>query len=354
MKIIHIIFSFRVGGTETMLVDLLHNQQNLGNKISILIINNLYDEQLISNFDKKINVVKWNREPGANPILLGIRLNIWLRIKNFDVIHIHNHKLAGLIRGMDTKLIYTVHALDIPQKYLRPKIQQIAITNAVKTDVIQMNPDARITTIYNGIRIKDLLLREQYVPKLHKPFKIVQVARLDTAKKGQDILINAVDILHNRNRWNDIYVDFIGEGKDLEYLKNLVAKKGLTKQIRFHGLKTRKEIYHMYANYDLMVHPARYEGFGLVIAEALAACLPVAVPHEGGPFEIIGEGKYGITFLHNSPEDVAKSIEYARLNYNKLLSKAVSSRKITIESYSILSMAYSYLRLYHSLKINKN
>lgn len=344
MKIIHVIFSLLIGGAETMLVDIVNSQVSKGHDVSLLIINDGVDNQLLSTIDDRVNVVHWLRHPGRNVLLLFVKLNAWLYIKKPDVVHLHDYKLSGLIRGMDNKLIYTVHDLRLSQKYLRATIKQVAITDAVKNDVLSISPNANISVIYNGIKIHLIRKRDQRLFD-ENCFKIVQSARLDSNKKGQDILIKAVGILDKRG-YKNITVDFIGDGPDREMLGKLAIDNDIESRVNFRGFMSRSDVYNAYADYDLMVHPSRYEGFGLIIAEAMAAGLPVAVPSSGGPFEVVDRGHYGELFDMDSPKSCADAIERIINNYPKMLLRADEARKYATESYSLDVMVDKYLSVY--------
>ena len=56
MKIMHVVWAFLNGGIETMLVNTADEQNLRGHKVSILIINDLVDENLINSFDKEIKM----------------------------------------------------------------------------------------------------------------------------------------------------------------------------------------------------------------------------------------------------------------------------------------------------------
>jgi len=347
MKILHIIFAFPTGGTETMLVDIMNLQVAKGHDVGLMIINNLVDEKLISTIDRRVNIFRWNRKPGSGKLLLALRLNSQVRAIHPDIIHLHDPNLPGILRGMDKKLLYTVHDLTLSQRYLRPTIQQIAITEAVKQDILSLNNNAKVTVILNGINTKALKVRSKNSSNPQNGFQIIQVARLDSHKKGQDILIKALGILKLRCIPN-ISVDFVGEGPDLAMLRELALSEGVGNSVNFLGLKSRKEVYDLYANYDLMVHPARYEGFGLIIAEAMAAGLPVAVPYGGGPYEIIERGKYGIVFKPDDPEAIADVIEHTRNNYGQALTTASYAREKALLSYTLDATVDAYLSLYRA------
>ena len=95
-----------------------------------------------------------------------------------------------------------------------------------------------------------------------------------------------------------------------------------------------------------MCHTARYEGFGLTVAEAMAAKLPVLVSDEGGPYEIMGKGKYGYAFKMEDVDDCAKQIEYIYKNYASALQKMEAAYQHVVENYSVARMVQEYLLQY--------
>ncbi len=348
MRILHIIFTFRTGGAETMLVDIMNRQAALGHTVGLLIINDGVDQGLLSTINDQVEVTHWPRRPGSRKLLLAMRLNAWVRLWRPDAVHLHDPKLPGLLRGMDHKLVYTIHALGLSQQYLRPTVKQVAITDAVRDDVLAMRRMVDIMVIPNGIDVDAIRRRDSERLPAEGEFRIVQAGRLDTATKGQDILIKALGIL-NRKGEAGVYVDFIGEGADRRRLEELARAEGVASRVTFRGLMTRKEVYNAYADYDLMVHPARYEGFGLIVAEAMAAGLPVAVPVDGGPYEVIDRGHLGETFEPEDPESCAEAIENVRRSYPSALLRAELARSRAAMSYSLNAMVDEYIDLYRSL-----
>lgn len=345
MKILHIIFSFNTGGAETMLIDIANTQHRRGDDVELLVVNDNYSSHLLDTIDKGVKIRLWKRREGSQKILLALRLNLWLRLHRYDVIHAHDPKMPGLIRGLDRRLIYTNHALGISQRYMRPAIRQIAITPAVKDDVLSRNPQADVTVIPNGIRIDTIGVRDFTRQPAAGDFRIVQVGRLQYSLKGQDILIRAMGILR-RSGITGISVDFIGDGPDLEPLRQLTIDEGVSDIVKFRGLMSRHDIYASYPGYDLMMHPARQEGFGLIIAEAMAAGLPVAVPNTGGPYDVIEHGRLGYTFPPDSPQAAAEAIIAIRNNYPQCLTVAREAREKATSAYGIEATVQAYSQLY--------
>src|SRR6185295_2146418 len=65
----------------------------------------------------------------------------------------------------------------------------------------------------------------------------------------------------------------------------------------------------LYASADLLVFPSRTDTLGQVVLEAQACGLPVVVSNEGGPKEMIDDGRSGITVEGNDPARWAGVVE---------------------------------------------
>src|SRR5690606_31369506 len=144
--------------------------------------------------------------------------------------------------------------------------------------------------------------------KKNNNFRIIQVSRLDAEKKGQHIAIEALKLLMERNTSN-IVLDFIGAGTSYDALKKQVKDNNLESYAHFLGLRDRDYIYKQLKNYDLLIQPSFYEGFGLTIVEAMAAKIPVLVSNIDGPIEIVQNGKYGFFFECGNALELSSKIE---------------------------------------------
>jgi len=242
--------------------------------------------------------------------------------------------------------LITTPDLHIPLEHAGRGTQLIAISEAVKAD-IQQRTGRMAMTIPNGIPMDKIEKRTRRASFVGKNMRIVQVSRLDVEKKGQDILIKAVALLKERGIEN-IEVDFIGEGRSEPRLRQLVQEYCVGNQINFLGLCDRQYIYSHLKEYDLMCHPARYEGFGLTVAEGIAAMLPVLVSDEGGPYEIIKYGEFGYAFRMEDVTDCANQIEYIYNNYDKAMERAGSAYTYVAEQFSVRRMVADYIKAYQN------
>ena len=342
MKIVHINYSLAAGGAETLLIDIVNEQAKTQN-VSIIIINKYYDNELFKGIDNKVKLYLLNRKPGSKNVFKI--LNLWrLLIKlRPDVIHCHNHTLVQMI-AFRKKCVLTVHDVNIPDNNFRYYKKVFAISNAVKSD-IEGRSNIKPVLVYNGIKVDEVKHKENYD---FDKFRIVQVSRLDHLKKGQHIIIETLKILVNKKGFKNICVDFIGEGKSLDYLKRLVKEYQLKEFVNLLGIRGRDYIYEHLRDYSLLIQPSLYEGFGLTIVEAMAAKVPVLVSNIDGPLEVIENGEYGWFYKSEDSTDCADSIIKIIKNYrsNETINKINNAFIYTVRRFDIKETSANYLKYY--------
>lgn len=153
-----------------------------------------------------------------------------------------------------------------------------------------------ITVISYGINLNAVIGdgKEQILKSEENLFRnsnkiFVAVGRLE-AQKDFKTLIKVLKLIHEERR--DAHLIIIGDGSEKEILIKFAKDIGIKSYVHFLGWKTNVEKYISRA--DVLVHSSLYEGFGLVLVEALGLGIPVVStnsPH--GPEEILGHGKYG-------------------------------------------------------------
>ncbi|OHB76293.1 MAG: hypothetical protein A2Z25_24030 [Planctomycetes bacterium RBG_16_55_9] len=154
-----------------------------------------------------------------------------------------------------------------------------------------------IRRIYNGIPndcFEAISEREQVRKELEIPGQshlAIYVGRL-AAYKGSDVLLEALlPVLDERNMYllyiGEPDLDIEGTREMLERMDNLLAGKNGSGRVRFLGY--RKDVPRLMAAADVLVHPARSEGFGLTLVEAMAAGLPVVTTNIEGIPEVLAK-----------------------------------------------------------------
>ena len=70
----------------------------------------------------------------------------------------------------------------------------------------------------------------------------------------------------------------------------------------------RDDVYNLLPGLDFLVHTARWEGFGFVIAEVMAAGLPVVSTDVSNISEIVIDGETGYLAEAGNPEDIKNKV----------------------------------------------
>jgi glycosyltransferase involved in cell wall biosynthesis len=143
--------------------------------------------------------------------------------------------------------------------------------------------------------------------------KVVAVARY-SHEKGIDLLLKAWAIAEkNTEEWR---LDVFGDG-NRESFEQLIDQLGIDrKRCALHGRTNNVE--QEYVNSSLFVLSSRFEGFGMVILEAMACGLPVvAFDCPWGPRTIIAEGEDGLLVENGNIKALADGLSKL-MNNNSL------------------------------------
>ena len=120
-------------------------------------------------------------------------------------------------------------------------------------------------------------------------------------RKGVDVLVKAFQRAAEIR--SDISLTVVGEGPERRALTECVAEQ-FRDQIKFLGQLAYAERSNAFADADVFIHPARHDGWGVVIHEALAAGLPVIATREtGAAYELVEDGCNG--FLLDAEDENA-------------------------------------------------
>lgn len=345
MKVVHLIFSFNIGGAETMLVDII-NHQVKSSQVFLVIINDQYDHDLLDTIDDSVIIKKIDRKKGGKSILPLLKLNKYLWNISPDAIHCHNHNNINLLIPQYRKICFcTIHDIGINKKNFHKYKMLFAISKVVKKDIADRSV-ANVSLVYNGVKTVEIKSKEHFSLTGGK-FGMVVVSRLKHEKKGQDVLLQAISIL-NQKGISNIQLDLIGSGQSESYLKSLSVELGIDNSVRFLGSKNRSFIYDNLRNYDLLVQPSIYEGFGLTVIEAMAAKTPILVSNIDGPMELIKNGEYGFYFETKNPSALANAIIelIAKSKNGELEDKVHSAFDYVSENFQISDTSRKYLEFY--------
>lgn len=125
-----------------------------------------------------------------------------------------------------------------------------------------------------------------------------------TWQKGFDLLIEAWAIVAHKHP--DWILNIFGSG-DYSAFQSIADSKGLHTHVQCHP--ATQNVYEEYLNSSLFVFSSRYEGFGLVLVEAMSVGLPaVSFACPCGPSDIITDKSDGILIENGNIEKLADGI----------------------------------------------
>ncbi|WP_297599284.1 glycosyltransferase [uncultured Cetobacterium sp.] len=337
--------SLRMGGLERVLIEMLQNLDLKKYKISLIIEDNSGEDNIFLNqVPKEINIyflkseeliakTHYHRERKKN--LFNKFMYNYLMSKEHSIVVKRTQEVLkeiekkngeidlfidydwGARRYVDKlllkKSIVWIHN-SVPKMLKKPsKIKRfgknldkydvvVAICDEMKKELESTYPylKNKIKRIYNPFNFnrierlgedsselsqKDLdLLKDKY---------ILAVSRLDTTQKDYKTLLEAFKLLKEDKMMEKLYI--VGDGPSKKEIQNMIDDMELQNEVLLLGQRSNPYIW--MKNSQLFVHSSKYEGFGLVLVEAMSLGKAiVASDCEVGPKEILGEGKYGKVF----------------------------------------------------------
>ena len=341
MKICHITWALMTGGTETMLVDIM-NEQVKEHDVCCIVINDNVSKSVVANIDTQVQIYYLGRKSQPWDVWPFIKLNQLIYKVKPNIIHVHSDKTSRLILTRSIPIIRTLHSTLGNGKESGRYAKICCISEAVRQYSLGQGFDGIV--VYNGVKTDNILRKECYT-KDASPIRIVQVGRLEKLK-GQHLLIEAIRNLKD-NGIEDLFVDFIGDGSQKEILLMQIKEAGLEDRIKLLGMKDRSYIYSHLKDYDLFVQPSLSEGFGLTIAEAMIAGVPVICSQLEGPMEVIGHGEYGLSFDSGNVESLIKALQ--EFKESPSIINVKDAQNFALMNFNITTTASKYIEIYKSI-----
>ncbi len=319
--VLQLISSLTVGGAERLLVNFAASCAESRSVPQVFVVIN---DQCNADFANELAATGHptyflKRRPGDRDPRIVLTLLRILRRHDIRVIHAHDSgakhfaMLSKLYRSISVG--YTIHNTGIVTSWDHVRLRlhrhfvdwNIAISASVELECSAVRLPA-VFKLHNGIPLAAFgaVARQR---SFAAPLRLINVARLYPQQKGQDILIKAVSLC--RARGLDVRCDFVGnppagDQETMPVLERLAAAEGVSDHIHFLGSRTDVRV--PLGEADIFVLPSRYEGFGLVLLEAMAVGVPVIAADVDGPAELVVDGSNGIKFKAGSAQDLADKI----------------------------------------------
>lgn len=356
MHILYTITGLSVGGAETITVNLASRMQQLGHTVKILYLSG---EQQI-HVPEGIEVI--NLHMKKTP--LGFVRALWPArkvVRNFapDVVHANMYPaivFSRLLRisAKIPKLISTEHTA-FYESSLPFKLEQFsdflsdidtnvsgeATVNFVKRKAFSKN---KAQTVYNGIDLsnfckkKNNFVRAEYgISK--DDFVFINISRI-TEQKDHRNLIKA--FAETKKIVPKIKLLCVGEGHLLTELQGFVNELRLDKDVIFAGRK--ENVSDFYNASDCFVLSSAWEGFGIVLAEAMACELPVISTDCGGTKEVIQNENF-IVPIKNATVLAEKMLMILGMTEAERIALGKRNRDL-VQKFDISNITNQWLKIY--------
>jgi glycosyltransferase involved in cell wall biosynthesis len=314
IRVLHLITSLERGGAENHLLALMTHANRADVEFETAVL--CGEGELVPTFRAAgIPVHLLRARSRFDPLALG-RLVRLVRERRYDVIHSHLFRAdiyGGLAVGQVGQprpfLVSTRHNDD--RFFLNPFIGIVHYLLSARQDLIIAISDhvahftiargvrhpGRVRRVYHGLRPPDTAVLERAGRRIREEelgvgpheFLVGNVGRL-APQKGQRHLIEAMPLLLERVPTAHAV---IAGGGDLEaYLRGLA--EDLEVQQRVHVLGPRQDVPALMHALDVFAMPSIWEGFGLVLLEAMAAGKPIVASRTATIPEVVLDGETGV------------------------------------------------------------
>jgi glycosyltransferase involved in cell wall biosynthesis len=302
MNIVHVLPKGVVGGAEKLALNIAIRQSALGHTVSMWF---LFDGGSIESeaVQKGLKTHDFGLKNAFN--IKGLSFIFKARATNPDILHIHTLNIALIYAAFIRRrcgIVLHQHELSLKQKSL-PVRTLVRLFKRVADQYIGVSRDTcrhmveglrirgrRINLVQNGIDLdhfgclpdKETIRKELGVTQAATV--VGAVGRLVEQKGFDMFLAVAKNIKHSIP---DSTFIVVGDGPCRHELEREAARLGLASCVRFLGM--RNDVPRLLKAMDLLLVTSRWEPFGIVVLEAMAAEVPIVAFRVGGIPEILGD-----------------------------------------------------------------
>ena len=239
-----------------------------------------------------------------------------------------------------------LYASAVARSTLRRADRVVALTRLEAAGLAGLGVDERrIRVIPNGIDLEEFASLTPRRPATRPP-TVLYVGRLYPEQKGLETLVAAFASIA---RGHPAQLRLVGEDwGGLARVRESAREGGITDRVVATGPLERKELLEEYARAEVLVLPSRFEPFGIVLLEAMAAGLPVVASRVGGIPEVVDAGTTGILVPPGQPAPLAEAIASLLDDPARAAQLGAAGRR-RAEQYSWSRIAPEYLRLFREL-----
>lgn len=215
----------------------------------------------------------------------------------------------------------------------------VANSQGLRRLAAAFEPGIPIEVIPNGVDTE----RFAAEPESWSPPRLLFVGRI-VYQKGLDILLEALA----RTGSTDWQLSLVGDGPEIELLRDQALRLGVAEQLRYLGWQDRDSLPALYRAHNLFVYPSRHEGMPNAVLEAMASGLPVVATRIAGNEELVLHERTGLLVPPEDPDALAAALGSLFPDSQRRRAMGAAGRKLAVDSYSWERSARGYLDLFTS------
>jgi glycosyltransferase involved in cell wall biosynthesis len=294
--------------------------------------------------------------------------------KKYDIIHAHSGLIAGFIAVFAGKLLKKSCLVKIMNSGSRNDIYRlkndknifgskfmakfmincdyvIALNDLAYNELLNFGfKKNKIKIIPNGIDVYNSFQKKSY--NFKNDFCITYIGRLNFSKRV-DILLDAINILSNKNEIFNLKLNIVGKGNLFNDLEKMVKNLKLDNYVNFLGELSNVE--KILCKSDIFVLPSQNEGISNALLEAMAAGVPCIATDISGNRALIKNNLNGLLFKIANSQELANKIKELYRDTQLRRKLGEEARRTVYVQYNINDIAKKYIELYKNcLKINND
>ena len=310
MKVLHVHRIGGIGGSERHLLTLLPALAERGVEVRFL---GLDDTARAPDPFYEALTTPYARIPAPLDIDPRLAARVRRETRNADIVHTHlvHADVYGALGAR--RLVSTKHNDDpfrtgafrfLERALARKAAKVIAITEALAHFQVERVglPADKVEVVHYGLDELPAAWGANPTDDVPADSRVLlAVCRLEP-QKGLDILVQALPEIRHRHPQAELVV--LGEGPQRAQLEQLAS----TLQVPLHLPGRVPDVAAWLRRADLLVHPARWEGFGLALLEAMLASKPVVATNVSSIPEIVADGETGLLVAPDDPGALAAAV----------------------------------------------
>ncbi|RTZ16805.1 glycosyltransferase family 1 protein [Vibrio aquaticus] len=278
--------------------------------------------------------------------------------RNIDIVHINSAApcqwVIAAARSKQVPAVTQLHCHYPARERLTTGVHLsqhiITVSHHVAESLLQDGyPIEQLSTIHNGIDVEALSAQKTVNVKKEleiddDAFVFATVGSL-IKRKGVDRILTA--LRHLVLEYPNVRLVVIGDGPEKHELELQAECLHLADRVHFVG--EQKNVLGWLKGCDGFVSGARSEAFGLVVAEAALAKLPIVAPFEGGIPEFIQHGKTGVIYPNHNVAPLEKAMRIVVANPTACNKMAQRAHQHILTHHSVEQAGQKILGVYRAL-----